>query len=87
MNIDKLVFRIAGLFILLSLVLSQLHSMYWLWFAAFVGGEYAAGLVYRVLPAGESSGAVESAGRAGVLAAVYSARPRTPPARCLAFCG
>lgn len=36
-NIDKLVFRIAGVFILLSLLLSQLHSIHWLWFTAFVG--------------------------------------------------
>lgn len=36
-NIDKWVFRFAGTFILLSLLLSQLHSVYWLWFTAFVG--------------------------------------------------
>lgn len=37
MNIDRLVFAIAGVFILLSLALSQLHSVYWLFFTAFVG--------------------------------------------------
>lgn len=37
MNIDRLVFAIAGSFILLSLALSQLHSVYWLWLTAFVG--------------------------------------------------
>lgn len=37
MNVDRLVFAIAGLFILLSLTLSQLHSVNWLWFTAFVG--------------------------------------------------
>ncbi len=37
MNVDRLVFAIAGLFILVSLALSQLHSPYWLWFTAFVG--------------------------------------------------
>ena len=37
MNIDRLVFAFAGGFILISLVLSQLHSIYWLWFTAFVG--------------------------------------------------
>ncbi len=37
MNIDRLVFAIAGSFILASLVLSQLHSANWLWFTAFVG--------------------------------------------------
>lgn len=36
-NIDKLVFRIAGLFVLLSLLLAQFHSPNWLWFTAFVG--------------------------------------------------
>lgn len=37
MNIDRLIFAIAGSFILISLGLSQLHSVYWLWFTAFVG--------------------------------------------------
>lgn len=37
MNIDRLVFAIAGVFILLSVALSQVHSVYWLWFTAFVG--------------------------------------------------
>ncbi len=36
-NVDKLVFRFAGVFILVSLALSQLHSPYWLWLTAFVG--------------------------------------------------
>jgi hypothetical protein len=29
--------RIAGLFILLSLLLANVHSTNWLWFTAFVG--------------------------------------------------
>lgn len=37
MNIDRLVFAFAGIMILLSLVLSQLHSVYWLFLTAFVG--------------------------------------------------
>lgn len=37
MSIDRLVFSFAGSFILISLVLSQIHSHYWLWFTAFVG--------------------------------------------------
>lgn len=37
MNIDRMVFLIAGSFILVSLALSQLHSIYWLGFTAFVG--------------------------------------------------
>jgi hypothetical protein len=37
MSIDRLVFAMAGAFILISLALSQVHSIYWLWFTAFVG--------------------------------------------------
>jgi hypothetical protein len=37
MNIDRLVFAFAGLMILASLALSQLHSLHWLWLTAFVG--------------------------------------------------
>jgi len=36
-SIDQWVFRIAGLFVLASLLLSQLHSHWWLLFTAFVG--------------------------------------------------
>ncbi|SHE19593.1 YgaP family membrane protein [methanotrophic endosymbiont of Bathymodiolus puteoserpentis (Logatchev)] len=37
MSIDRVVFAVAGAFILISLVLSQYHSINWLWFTAFVG--------------------------------------------------
>jgi hypothetical protein len=37
MSIDRLVFAFAGGFVLISLVLSQVHHPYWLWFTAFVG--------------------------------------------------
>lgn len=37
MNIDRLVFAFAGAMILISLGLSQLHSVHWLWLTAFVG--------------------------------------------------
>ena len=37
MNIDRLVFAVAGGFILLSIILSLIHSPYWLFFTAFVG--------------------------------------------------
>ena len=37
MTVDRYLMLIAGFFILLSLVLSQLHSEYWLYFTAFVG--------------------------------------------------
>ena len=37
MNVDRLVFAVAGSFILLSVIFSQIHSPYWLYFTAFVG--------------------------------------------------
>ncbi len=37
MTIDRAVFAIAGLFVLLSVVLAHFHSENWLWFTAFVG--------------------------------------------------
>jgi hypothetical protein len=36
-TLEQWVFRLAGVFILVSLALSQLHSIYWLWFTTFVG--------------------------------------------------
>ncbi|WP_018954481.1 YgaP family membrane protein [Thioalkalivibrio sulfidiphilus] len=37
MTIDRFVMAFAGTVILVTLALSQLHSIYWLWFTAFVG--------------------------------------------------
>ena len=37
MTIDRVVFAVAGSFILISLLLSHFHSVNWLWFTAFVG--------------------------------------------------
>lgn len=37
MSIDRAVLAFAGLMVLLSLALSQLHSPHWLWLTAFVG--------------------------------------------------
>ena len=37
MNIDRAVFVFAGTMILISVVLSQVHSPYWLLLTAFVG--------------------------------------------------
>ena len=37
MSIDRVVLAFAGFVILLSLGLSQLHSINWLWLTAFVG--------------------------------------------------
>ncbi len=37
MTIDRVVFAVAGCFILISLLLAHFHSENWLWFTAFVG--------------------------------------------------
>ena len=37
MALDRLIFAIAGIFIIASVVLSQIHHVYWLGFTAFVG--------------------------------------------------
>ena len=37
MALDRMILAIAGSFILVSLLLSLIHSAYWLWFTAFVG--------------------------------------------------
>lgn len=37
MNIDKAVFRFAGVMVLLSLALAHWHSLNWLWLTTFVG--------------------------------------------------
>jgi DUF2892 family protein len=37
MSIDRAVMTLAGVMILVSLVLSQVHSIYWLALTAFVG--------------------------------------------------
>ncbi len=37
MSLDRLVLGFAGTMILISLLLSLVHSPYWLWFTAFVG--------------------------------------------------
>jgi hypothetical protein len=37
MTLDRMVLAFAGSFILISLLLSLVHSHYWLWVTAFVG--------------------------------------------------
>ena len=37
MKMHMLIRRFAGAFILVSLLLAHYHSLYWLWFTAFVG--------------------------------------------------
>ena len=51
MSIDRAVMALAGSFILLSLVMSQLHSPYWLLFTAFVGLNLLQAAFTRFCPA------------------------------------
>ena len=37
MTIDRIVLAVAGSFVLLSVVLSLLHSAHWLWFTVLIG--------------------------------------------------
>lgn len=37
MTIDRIVLAVAGSFVLISVILSQVHHPYWLFFTAFVG--------------------------------------------------
>lgn len=37
MKMHMLIRRLAGLFILVSLILAHYHNTHWLWFTAFVG--------------------------------------------------
>ena len=37
MKLQLIIRRFAGAFILVSLLLAHYHSLYWLWFTAFVG--------------------------------------------------
>jgi len=37
MNIDRIIFAVAGSLILFSTIMAVLHTLYWLWFTAFIG--------------------------------------------------
>ena len=37
MNIDKIVFAVAGGMVFFSVIMAVFHSIYWLWFTAFIG--------------------------------------------------
>ena len=50
MSIERIVFAFAGLVILASLVLSQLHSANWLWLTAFVGANLFQSGITRFCP-------------------------------------
>ena len=41
MSVDRLVLLMAGIFILLSVLLAAVHTIYWLWLTAFVGANMA----------------------------------------------
>ncbi|SMF33604.1 Protein of unknown function [Azospirillum oryzae] len=50
MSIDRIVMAFAGTMILVSLVLSQLHSPQWLWLTAFVGANLLQASFTRFCP-------------------------------------
>jgi hypothetical protein len=37
MNIDRIVFAVAGALVLVSVIFAVSHSLHWLWLTAFVG--------------------------------------------------
>jgi len=51
MSIDRAVLAFAGLMILASLVLSQIHNTYWLLLTAFVGANLLQSAFPRFCPA------------------------------------
>lgn len=50
MNVDKLVFRIAGVLVLLSAALTYWVADYWLWLAVFVGANMLQASFTRFCP-------------------------------------
>jgi hypothetical protein len=50
MSVDRMVLAFAGVFILASLALSQVHDVNWLWFTAFVGANLAQAAFTRFCP-------------------------------------
>lgn len=51
MSIDRAVMMLAGIMILLSLLLSQLHSLYWLWLTVLVGANLLQASITGFCPA------------------------------------
>lgn len=51
MTVDRLVLGFAGCMVLFSLLLSQLHSPYWLWLTAFVGANLLQSSITGFCPA------------------------------------
>ena len=50
MSVDRLVLAFAGAFILVSLALSQVHDINWLWVTAFVGANLTQAAFTRFCP-------------------------------------
>ena len=50
MNIDRIVLAFAGSVILISLALSQVHAVGWLWLTAFVGANMLQAAFTRFCP-------------------------------------
>jgi hypothetical protein len=50
MSIDRIVLAFAGSVVLLSLLLSQIHSPAWLWLTAFVGANLLQSAFTRFCP-------------------------------------
>jgi hypothetical protein len=50
MSIDRLVFAFAGAVILISVVLTQYHSVNWLWLTVFVGANLFQSAFTRFCP-------------------------------------
>lgn len=50
MTIDRFVLAFAGSVVLISLALSQLHSVNWLWLTAFVGANLLQSAFTRFCP-------------------------------------
>ena len=50
MSIDRIVFAVAGLMILLSVFLTQYHSPNWMWLTVFVGANLFQSAFTRFCP-------------------------------------
>jgi len=50
MSIDRMIFAFAGAVILISVVLSQYHSLNWMWLTAFVGANLLQSSFTRFCP-------------------------------------
>lgn len=51
MNIDRIIFGFAGAMIIVSLLLSLVHSHYWMWLTVFVGANLLQSSISGFCPA------------------------------------